>query len=157
MRLDFNDGRSTPYYLFIFLLVAVFYFPLRELQGFLSTQEATYKFIQRLVVAKQGVDMDLQLDEFLVILAKTSFSGTWASDMKQSKLLEQDKGTIEMKAKLIDSSDPSKGSFLLVNIFDGSHRDQGHYELKIEGRFIKSDLTFTENGVIFQAKSHLIG
>lgn len=108
-------------------------------------------------MAKQDVEIDIKLEELMAALDDTPYSGTWVSDMKQSKLLEQDNGTIELKARMKDASNPSLGYYLLINIFDGKFRDSGHYELQVESSFIKCDLAFTGNHFIFEAKSHLIG
>ena len=152
MYADFYEVRNLKpliYYFLSFVLCVVMYFPVHEVQNYQKASESTVKLAQRMAMAKQDSEIDIKLDDLLSALDETSYSGTWVSDMKQSKLLEQDNGTIEVKSRLKHTSDPSRGYYLLINVFDGKFRDSGHYELQIESSFIKSNVAFTGNHFIF--------
>ena len=152
MYADFYEVRNLRpliLYFLTFMLGVVLYFPMHEVQNYQKANESTVKLAQRMAMAKQDAEIDIKLEDLLSALDETPYSGTWVNDMKQSKLLEQDNGTIEVKARLKHASNPSLGYYLLINVFDGKFRDSGHYELQVESSFIKCDLAFTGNHFIF--------
>jgi hypothetical protein len=128
-REDVRNPRPLLLYFITLVLALVCYFPMQEVRKFQTAHELTNNLTLRMEMLKQDSDNDLRLEDLLVTLEESPYVGTWVNDMKQSKLLESDRGVIELQSRAKDTSDPSKGHYLLINVYDGLYRDSGHYQI----------------------------